>query len=65
MILENSHVQWEIHLHSWWMLPEKVGGLEPPNPREVHVPYEAPWSADWLVPNDLVLQVTARRESRC
>jgi len=27
---------------------------------QVHVPYEEPWSADWLVPNDLVLQVTAR-----
>ena len=26
----------------------------------MHVPYEAPWSAEWLVPNDLVLQVTAR-----
>lgn len=27
---------------------------------QVHVPYEDPWSAEWLVPNDLVLQVTAR-----
>lgn len=27
---------------------------------QVHVPYEEPWSAEWLVPNDLVLQVTAR-----
>ncbi|CAK9034937.1 unnamed protein product, partial [Durusdinium trenchii] len=27
---------------------------------QVHVPYEDPWSKDWLVSNDLVLQVTAR-----
>ncbi|CAE7655724.1 unnamed protein product [Symbiodinium pilosum] len=27
---------------------------------QVHVPYEEPWSAEWLVPNDLVLRVTAR-----
>lgn len=28
--------------------------------KQVHVPYEEPWSEDWLVKNDLVLQVTAR-----
>merc|ERR1719198_380677 len=27
---------------------------------QVHVPFADPWSADWLVMNDLVLQVTAR-----
>eukprot|EP00930_Biecheleria_cincta_P062014 TRINITY_DN47530_c0_g1_i1.p1 TRINITY_DN47530_c0_g1~~TRINITY_DN47530_c0_g1_i1.p1 ORF type:complete len:420 (-),score=51.57 TRINITY_DN47530_c0_g1_i1:32-1291(-) len=27
---------------------------------QVHVPYAEPWSADWLVMNDLVLQVTAK-----
>ncbi|CAJ1448619.1 unnamed protein product [Effrenium voratum] len=27
---------------------------------QVHVPYREPWSAEWLVPNDLVLRVTAR-----
>mmetsp|Transcript_24671 Transcript_24671/g.55612 ORF Transcript_24671/g.55612 Transcript_24671/m.55612 type:complete len:412 (-) Transcript_24671:10-1245(-) len=27
---------------------------------QVHVPYEEPWNAEWLVGNDLVLQVTAR-----
>lgn len=28
--------------------------------KQVHVPYEEPWSADWLVMNSLVLQVVAR-----
>jgi hypothetical protein len=36
--------------------------LSGPGQLQVHVPYEDPWSAQWLVPNDLVLQVTARRQ---